>query len=70
MKCIEKYKNKTEALVKSYMQLNDKSTKRSSVRMMQLTGAIDKDIDPAAYLETQDIGYGIMDVDLDEIQEE
>ena len=70
MKYIEKNKTKTAALVEAHLRLNNKNTKRSTVRMLQHTGAIDANIEPEEYLHTQDVEGDIIDMDLDDIHEE
>ena len=63
---ISKYKDKTATLIKEYMRVNDRNTKRSTIRLLQSTGAFDDTIDPSDYLSEQDFCIEMDDVDFEE----
>ena len=67
IKYIEKNKNQTSALIKEYLRINDKNTKRSTVRLLQTSGAINDDVPPDQFLESDDVETDMMEVDFNDI---
>ena len=63
MKFIERNKTQTEALVKEYLKVNDRSTKRNIVRLLMNSGVLHDDITPAEFLSNEDI-----EVEMDEVE--
>ena len=63
MKFIERNKTQTEALVKEYLKVNDRSTKRNIVRLLMNSGVLQDDITPAEFLSNEDI-----EVEMDEVE--
>lgn len=67
---IKKNQRKTEALVKEYTRVNDRNTKRGTIRLLQQSGTLDSSVDSDQILQEQDIDVEMMDVDLHDIVEE
>lgn len=52
------------------MRINDRNTKKSTIRLMQTSGDIDADIQTDEYLETTDVDVEFLDVDFTDLPEE
>ena len=63
MKFIERNKPQTEALIKEYLKVNDRETKKNVVRLLMNSGVLQDDITPTEFLSTEDI-----DVEMDEVE--
>ena len=70
LKFMDKNKTQTAALVKEYFRVNDRNTKRSTVRLLQASGTIDDDKSADEYLEHEDIEVDMVDVEIDIPHEE
>ena len=69
VKFIEKYKDKTEVLIKEFLRTNDRNTKKQTVRILMDTGTLDATIDPQQFLEQEDIPIDMMAVSFDDEEE-
>lgn len=67
---IDKNKEQTAALIREHMRINDRNTKKSTIRLMQTSGDIDADIQTDEYLETTDVDVEFLDVDFTDLPEE
>ena len=64
---INKNKDKTAALVQEYLRVNNKSTKRSTIRLLQSTGNFNDDRDPTDILASQDFDIEMDEVDFEDL---
>ena len=53
MDYISNNKKKTEALVKEFVRVNDKNTKKGSIRLLQQSGALDSSMDEDSLLQSK-----------------
>lgn len=70
MDYIDKNKDHTAALIKEHMRVNDRNTRKSTVRMLQQTGEVDDTITSEAYLEESDVDVKILDADFSDLSGE
>ena len=65
MDFISKNKPQADALIKEYLKVNNKNTKRSIVRTLMNSGAIEDDLTPQDYLDKEDVPVDMEAVDFD-----
>lgn len=59
----DKHKDHTTALMREHERVNDKNTKKSTVRILQKTGEIDDSLSTEEYLEQSDVDVELLDAD-------